>query len=173
MGTPGVPAALTFQLKGEGSGPLPPVLQQYAAFKAEHPGYLLLSQTGSFYEAFGEDADISPYSAAGDGMQALQSGTIDAMVMDVDQGMAASTEYFPDSAVIGTLPDEGVVEQYGGGRALQVGHGPSLPLRATAGEGPGRDRHRGPRRPLRPLGLPRPVSPPTSAATAAAARSRG
>ncbi|WP_435738911.1 ABC transporter substrate-binding protein [Cellulosimicrobium sp. PMB13] len=63
--------------------------------------------------AFGEDADISPYSAAGDGMQALQSGTIDAMVMDVDQGMAASTEYFPDSEVIGTLPDEGVVEQYG------------------------------------------------------------
>ncbi|WP_251153162.1 ABC transporter substrate-binding protein [Cellulosimicrobium sp. Marseille-Q4280] len=63
--------------------------------------------------AFGEDADISPYSAAGDGMQALQSGTIDAMVMDVDQGMAASTEYFPDSVVIGTLPDEGVVEQYG------------------------------------------------------------
>jgi len=63
--------------------------------------------------AFGEDADISPYSAAGDGMQALQSGTIDAMVMDVDQGMAASTEYFPDSVVIGTLPDQGVVEQYG------------------------------------------------------------
>ncbi|WP_250443940.1 ABC transporter substrate-binding protein [Actinotalea sp. C106] len=63
--------------------------------------------------AFGEDADISPYSAAGDGMQALQSGTIDAMVMDVDQGVAASTEYFPDSMVIGTLPDEGVVEQYG------------------------------------------------------------
>ncbi|MCB7136609.1 ABC transporter substrate-binding protein [Cellulosimicrobium marinum] len=63
--------------------------------------------------AFGEDADISPYSAAGDGMQALQSGSIDAMVMDVDQGMAASTEYFPDSVVIGTLPDQGVVEQYG------------------------------------------------------------
>jgi polar amino acid transport system substrate-binding protein len=63
--------------------------------------------------AFGEDADISPYSAAGDGMQALQSGTIDAMVMDVDQGVAASTEYFPDSVVIGTLPDQGVVEQYG------------------------------------------------------------
>ena len=63
--------------------------------------------------AFGEDADISPYNAAGDGMQALQSGTIDAMVMDVDQGVAASTEYFPDSVVIGTLPDEGVVEQYG------------------------------------------------------------
>ncbi|MBD5786935.1 amino acid ABC transporter substrate-binding protein [Cellulosimicrobium terreum] len=63
--------------------------------------------------AFGEDADISPYNAAGDGMQALQSGTIDAMVMDVDQGMAASTEYFPDSVVIGTLPDQGVVEQYG------------------------------------------------------------
>lgn len=63
--------------------------------------------------AFGEDADISPYNAAGDGMQALQSGTIDAMVMDVDQGVAASTEYFPDSVVIGTLPDQGVVEQYG------------------------------------------------------------
>jgi len=63
--------------------------------------------------AWGEDADISPYSAAGDGMQALQSGTIDAMVMDVDQGVAASTEYFPDSVVVGTLPDEGVVEQYG------------------------------------------------------------
>ncbi|MNP82917.1 hypothetical protein D3C76_1817000 [compost metagenome] len=35
------------------------------------------------------------------------------MVMDVDQGVAASTEYFPDSVVIGTLPDQGTVEQYG------------------------------------------------------------
>jgi polar amino acid transport system substrate-binding protein len=62
--------------------------------------------------AFGEDADISPYNAAGDGMQALQSGTIDAMVMDVDQGVAASTEYFPDSVVVGTLPQE-IIEEYG------------------------------------------------------------
>ena len=46
-----------FQLKGEGAGPLPPVLQQYVSFKKEFPDYLLLSQTGSFFEAFGEDAE--------------------------------------------------------------------------------------------------------------------
>ncbi len=57
MGTPSIPAAPTFQLKGEGAGPLPPVLQQYVAFKENFPEYLLLSQTGGFYEAFGEDAE--------------------------------------------------------------------------------------------------------------------
>ncbi|MCA9840126.1 MAG: DNA mismatch repair protein MutS [Trueperaceae bacterium] len=46
-----------FKLKGEGEGPLPPVLQQYVSFKETLPGYLLLSQTGSFFEAFGEDAE--------------------------------------------------------------------------------------------------------------------
>ncbi|MEK8225410.1 transporter substrate-binding domain-containing protein [Oerskovia sp. M15] len=36
--------------------------------------------------AFGEDADLVPFNGAGDGMTALQSGTIDVMIMDVDQG---------------------------------------------------------------------------------------
>lgn len=45
-------------IKGEGEGPLPPVLHQYAVFKEELPDYLLLSQTGGFYEAFGEDAEV-------------------------------------------------------------------------------------------------------------------
>jgi len=36
---------------------LPPVLQQYVGFKEDFPEYLLLSQTGGFYEAFGEDAE--------------------------------------------------------------------------------------------------------------------
>ena len=44
-------------LKGEGAGPLPPVLAQYARFKEEYPDFLVLSQTGSFYEAYGEDAE--------------------------------------------------------------------------------------------------------------------
>ena len=60
MGIPDVLAAnsgSSFQLKGEGAGPLPPVLQQYVAFKEDFPEYLLLSQTGGFYEAFGEDAE--------------------------------------------------------------------------------------------------------------------
>ncbi len=60
MGIPDVSAPASgssFQLKGEGSGPLPPVLQQYASFKEDFPEYLLLSQTGGFYEAFGEDAE--------------------------------------------------------------------------------------------------------------------
>ena len=60
MGIPDVSApdsSSSFQLKGEGSGPLPPVLQQYASFKENFLEYLLLSQTGGFYEAFGEDAE--------------------------------------------------------------------------------------------------------------------
>ncbi len=36
---------------------MPPVLQQYVGFKEDFPEYLLLSQTGGFYEAFGEDAE--------------------------------------------------------------------------------------------------------------------
>lgn len=63
--------------------------------------------------AFGAGADIVPFSAAGDGMRALESGTIDAMVMDVDQGMSAASEYFPNSEVIGTLPAKGDPEEYG------------------------------------------------------------
>ena len=57
MGTSAVTTSPPFSLKGEGAGPLPPVLQQYASFKEEFPDYLLLSQTGGFYEAFGEDAE--------------------------------------------------------------------------------------------------------------------
>lgn len=60
MGIPDVSAAdsgSSFRLKGEGAEPLPPVLQQYVAFKEDFPEYLLLSQTGGFYEGFGEDAE--------------------------------------------------------------------------------------------------------------------
>lgn len=63
--------------------------------------------------AWGDSVTVTPFSAAGDGMTALTSGTIDAMVMDVDQGVAASTVYFPDTQVIGTLPPQGEPEQYG------------------------------------------------------------
>lgn len=63
--------------------------------------------------AWGDAVEVVPFSAAGDGMTALSSGTIDAMVMDVDQGVAASTVYFPDTQVIGTLPGAGEPEQLG------------------------------------------------------------
>ncbi|AEG43628.1 transporter substrate-binding domain-containing protein [Isoptericola variabilis] len=63
--------------------------------------------------AWGDAVEIVPFNAAGDGMTALSSGTIDAMVMDVDQGVAASTVYFPDTQVIGTLPATGEPEQLG------------------------------------------------------------
>ncbi|MFE5341072.1 ABC transporter substrate-binding protein [Isoptericola sp. NPDC056578] len=63
--------------------------------------------------AWGDDVEVTPFNAAGDGMTALSSGTIDAMVMDVDQGVAASTVYFPDTHVIGTLPPVGEPEQLG------------------------------------------------------------
>ncbi|GII97969.1 amino acid ABC transporter substrate-binding protein (PAAT family) [Sediminihabitans luteus] len=63
--------------------------------------------------AWGDAVEVVPFNGAGDGMTALTSGTIDAMVMDVDQGVAASTVYFPDTAVIGTLPAVGDPEQLG------------------------------------------------------------
>ncbi|WP_402464130.1 ABC transporter substrate-binding protein [Isoptericola aurantiacus] len=63
--------------------------------------------------AWGDAVEVTPFNAAGDGMTALSSGTIDAMVMDVDQGVAASTVYFPDTHVIGTLPPVGEPEQLG------------------------------------------------------------
>ncbi len=44
-------------LKGEGPGPLPPLLQQYVALRDRYPDYLLLFQVGDFYECFGEDAE--------------------------------------------------------------------------------------------------------------------
>ncbi len=63
--------------------------------------------------AWGDGVEVTPFNAAGDGMTALSSGTIDAVVMDVDQGVAASTVYFPDTHVIGTLPSVGEPEQLG------------------------------------------------------------
>jgi polar amino acid transport system substrate-binding protein len=63
--------------------------------------------------AWGDDVEVTPFNAAGDGMTALSSGTVDAMVMDVDQGVAASTVYFPDTHVVGTLPPVGEPEQLG------------------------------------------------------------
>ncbi|HEU4740625.1 MAG TPA: DNA mismatch repair protein MutS [Meiothermus sp.] len=44
-------------LKGQGSGPLPPLLQQYVELRDAYPDYLLLFQVGDFYETFGEDAE--------------------------------------------------------------------------------------------------------------------
>jgi len=63
--------------------------------------------------AWGDAVEVVPFNAAGDGMTALSSGTVDAMVMDVDQGVAASTVYFPGTQVIGTLPTVGEPEQLG------------------------------------------------------------
>ncbi|PFG42401.1 polar amino acid transport system substrate-binding protein [Isoptericola jiangsuensis] len=63
--------------------------------------------------AWGDAVEVVPFNGAGDGMTALTSGTIDAMVMDVDQGVAASTVYFPDTHVVGTLPPVGEPEQLG------------------------------------------------------------
>ena len=45
------------RLKGEGRGPLPPMLQQYVELRDAYPDYLLLFQVGDFYETFGEDAE--------------------------------------------------------------------------------------------------------------------
>ncbi len=44
-------------LKGEGKGPLPPLLSQYVELVEQVPDYLLLFQVGDFYECFGEDAE--------------------------------------------------------------------------------------------------------------------
>jgi len=44
-------------LKGEGKGPLPPLLEQYVELRERYPDYLVLFQVGDFYETFGEDAE--------------------------------------------------------------------------------------------------------------------
>jgi DNA mismatch repair protein MutS len=44
-------------LKGEGKGPLPPLLQQYVELIEQYPDYLVLFQVGDFYECFGENAE--------------------------------------------------------------------------------------------------------------------
>jgi hypothetical protein len=44
-------------LKGEGKGPLPPLLMQYVELREKYPDYLMLFQVGDFYECFGEDAE--------------------------------------------------------------------------------------------------------------------
>lgn len=43
-------------MKGEGKGTVTPLMKQYNAIKAKHPGALLLFRVGDFYETFGEDA---------------------------------------------------------------------------------------------------------------------
>lgn len=48
---------LNMTLKGQGPGPLPPLLQQYVELRDAYPEYLLLFQVGDFYETFGEDAE--------------------------------------------------------------------------------------------------------------------
>lgn len=44
-------------LKGEGKGPLPPLLMQYVEIVERYPEYLVLFQVGDFYECFGEHAE--------------------------------------------------------------------------------------------------------------------
>lgn len=44
-------------LKGTGTGPLSPLLQQYVELRDAYADYLLLFQVGDFYEVFGEDAE--------------------------------------------------------------------------------------------------------------------
>lgn len=63
--------------------------------------------------AWGDAVELVPYDDAGLAMQALSNDQVQAVVMDVDQAVAATTVYFPDTAVIGTLPDGGVTEQLG------------------------------------------------------------
>lgn len=63
--------------------------------------------------AWGDAVELVPYDDAGLAMQALSNGQVEAVVMDVDQAVAASTVYFPGTQVVGTLPDGGVVEQLG------------------------------------------------------------
>lgn len=63
--------------------------------------------------AWGDAVELVPYDDAGLAMQALSNDQVQAVVMDVDQAVAATTVYFPGTAVIGTLPDGGVVEQLG------------------------------------------------------------
>lgn len=48
---------LSMTLKGQGTGPLPPLLEQYVELRDAYPDYLLLFQVGDFYETFGEDAE--------------------------------------------------------------------------------------------------------------------
>lgn len=63
--------------------------------------------------AWGDAVELVPYDDAGLAMQALSNDQVQAVVMDVDQAVAATTVYFPGTQVIGTLPDGGVVEQLG------------------------------------------------------------
>lgn len=63
--------------------------------------------------AWGDAVELVPYDDAGLAMQALSNDQVQAVVMDVDQAVAATTVYFPGTAVIGTLPDGGVTEQLG------------------------------------------------------------
>ena len=63
--------------------------------------------------AWGDAVELVPYDDAGLAMQALSNGQVQAVVMDVDQAVAATTVYFPGTQVIGTLPDAGLVEQLG------------------------------------------------------------
>ena len=60
--------------------------------------------------AWGDAVELVPYDDAGLAMQALSNDQVQAVVMDVDQAVAATTVYFPGTQVIGTLPDGGVVE---------------------------------------------------------------
>lgn len=63
--------------------------------------------------AWGGSVELVPFDGAGDAMQQLVNGQVDAVVMDVDQATAATTSYFPGTQIVGTLPDGGVVEQLG------------------------------------------------------------
>ncbi|MBZ2197653.1 ABC transporter substrate-binding protein [Occultella gossypii] len=63
--------------------------------------------------AWGDAVELVPFDDAGLAMQAMTNGQVDAVVMDVNQAVSASTVYFPDAAVIGTLPEVGETAQIG------------------------------------------------------------
>ncbi|MFV0252424.1 MAG: ABC transporter substrate-binding protein [Beutenbergiaceae bacterium] len=63
--------------------------------------------------AWGEAVELVPYDDAGLAMEALTATQVDAVVMDVDQAVSVTEVYYPDTAVIGTLPSGGVAEQLG------------------------------------------------------------
>ncbi|WP_163542739.1 transporter substrate-binding domain-containing protein [Occultella kanbiaonis] len=63
--------------------------------------------------AWGDAVELVPFDDAGLAMQAMTNDQVDAVVMDVNQAVSASTVYFPDSAVIGTLPEVGETAQIG------------------------------------------------------------
>lgn len=63
--------------------------------------------------AWGDTVESVPFDDAGLAMQALSNGQVDAVVMDRYQAVAASTVYFPGTALVGTLPSGDLTEELG------------------------------------------------------------